>query len=344
MTIVDIDSLLQERADSPCGPNLEYDPAFLELEQAALGKPEVQYGDTITPAVPPEWKVVKKLALELMARSHDLRVAMPLLRSLLALHGTPGFADGVRVVERLLEERWDSVHPQLDPDDDNDPMLRINSLATLADASTIIKELKETAFLQLPGLGPLSLRVLELASGELPTPEGQAPVALSSIEAAIRDVDAGTLQAALDAATRAHDSAVNIELLLVRHVGSSQALNLDALTRNLKRMRAFLASQVATEVAADAAATGEPEDGTPAAAGAARPAAISGDINSRADVVRMLDKILAYYEKYEPSSPVPMLLQRAKRLAPKSFFEIMEDLAPDSVSQLSVIRGPQEEQ
>jgi len=344
MTTVDIDALLAELPDSPCGPNLEYDPAFLELEQPSQGQPEVQYGDTITPAEPPEWKVVKKLALELIDRSRDLRLTMPLVRALLALHGIAGFADGLRLVERLLDERWDSVHPQLDPDDDNDPMLRINSLAMLADAATIVRELKESAFLQMPGLGPLNLRMLELANGELPTPEGQAPVALSSIEAAIRDIDAERLSGALDAAARAHDRAVNIEVLLVRHVGSSQALNLDPLTRHLKRMRDFLASQVPAEEQAEAVQADTDADAGVPAAGAAKAVAISGDINSRADVIRMLDKILAYYEKYEPSSPVPMLLGRAKRLAPKSFFEIMEDLAPDSVSQLSVIRGPQEEQ
>ena len=341
MTIVDIDSLLLELEDAPCGPNLEYDPAFLELEQASLGKPEVQYGNTITPAVAPEWKTVKTLALELLARSRDLRVAMPLARALLALHGTAGFADGIALVERMLGERWDSVHPQLDPDDDNDPMLRINSLATLADAATIVRELKETPFLHMPGLGPLSIRVLELASGELALPEGQAAVALSSIEAAIADVEAERLQSALDAARRALASAANIEVLLVRHVGSAQALNLDLLTRTLKRMSDFLASQVRAEAAPPApAALDVVADG----AMPVKAASISGEIASRADVVKMLDKILAYYEKCEPSSPVPMLLERAKRLAPKSFFEIMEDLAPDSVSQLSVIRGPQPEQ
>jgi type VI secretion system protein ImpA len=344
MSIIDVDVLMQDRgSEPPSGPNLEYDPAFLELEQAVFGKPEVQYGDTITPAVPPEWKVVKKLALDLIGRSHDLRIAVPLLRALLALHGTAGLADGMRLVERLLEERWDSVHPQLDPDDNNDPMLRINSLATLADTASIVRELKESAFLQLPGLGPLSLRLLELANGELPTPAGQAAVAIASIEAAIRDVEIERLQDACEAATRAHAGAANIEVLLVRHVGSSQALNLDPLTRNLKRMRDFLASQVPAAAAPQETAAAPALDGAAVAAGA-KTGAISGDINSRADVVRMLDKILAYYDKFEPSSPVPMLLQRAKRLAPKSFFEIMEELAPDSVSQLSVIRGPQEEQ
>jgi len=57
----------------------------------------------------------------------------------------------------------------------------------------------------------------------------------------------------------------------------------------------------------------------------------------------MLDKILAYYQRHEPSSPVPMLIERAKRLAPKSFYEIMEDLAPDSVNQINILRGPQDQ-
>ena len=33
--------------------------------------PEVQYGDTIVPAVPPEWKHVKKQALDLLEHTRD---------------------------------------------------------------------------------------------------------------------------------------------------------------------------------------------------------------------------------------------------------------------------------
>jgi type VI secretion system protein ImpA len=340
MSIVDVDALLQPVADeAPCGPNLEYDPAFLELEQAALGKPEVQYGDTITPAAPPEWKQVKKLALALLERSRDLRVATPLLRAVLDLHGPAGFADAIRLIERLLEERWDSLHPQLDPDDGNDPMLRINSLAVLTDAGTVLRELKEAVLIQMPGLGPLTLRILEVASGEAPAAEGQSALALSSIEAALRDVPPEQLQQATAALVDAHASAANIEVLLVRQVGSSQSLNLDPLTRVLARARDFLlAAGPADEAAAEAETAG-----APGAAGAAPRSAISGDINSREDVLRMLDKIVAYYARNEPSSPVPLLLERAKRLVPKNFFEIMEDLAPDGMAQLTVISGQQRE-
>jgi type VI secretion system protein ImpA len=347
MSIVDVDVLLQEvDAGMPCGPNLEYDPLFLELEQNALGKPEVQYGSTIVPAVPPEWKLVKKQAFELLGRSRDLRVAMLLLRALLALHAIPGFAAGIRLIERLVEERWDSVHPQLDPDDDNDPTLRINSLATLLDAAAIVRDLKDTAFIQLPSLGPLSVRVLEVSSGEVPPAAGQAVIAQSSIDAALADVRPEALLEAAQAAGQAHDSVANLEAVLTRQVGAANALDLGILKRQLRRMRDLLAPHLPQteepETMPDAAAIEE------AAAGAdhgARPIAaaapITGEINSRADVVRMLDKILAYYQRNEPSSPVPMLIERAKRLAPKNFFEIMEELAPESVNQLKILRGPE---
>jgi type VI secretion system protein ImpA len=344
MSIVDVDVLLEDLEEAaPCGPNLEYDPAFMELEQSALGKPEVQYGDTIVPAVPPEWKLVKKQALELLGRTRDLRVAVPLVRALLALHAMPGFADGVRLLERLVDERWDHVHPELDPDDDNDPTLRINCLAQLTDPATTLLELRETAFVMLPGLGPLTLRVLEQAHGEAPVPDGQTALAPDSIDAALADVSDDAMQVATGAVNGALDSIVNLEAALARHVGSAQSLNLIPLVRQLRRMAELLASRAqAPQEAPPAGASAADGDAAPGAGSAGpRAAAITGDVTSRADVVRMIDKILAYYQRYEPSSPVPMLLERAKRLAPMSFMEVMENLAPDSLQQLYVIRGPQ---
>jgi type VI secretion system protein ImpA len=338
---VDIDAMLLDvKQEDPCGPNLEYDPEFLELEAAILGKPEVQYGDTVTPAVPPEWKVVRRLASSLLQRSRDLRLAMALTRAELALGGIPGLAAGLALIERLLAERWDHVHPQLDPDDDMDPMLRINSLATLTDPA-FLAEVREVTLLVLPGLGPFSLRDLDIARGELPAPEGLAAVTVASIESALRDAAPDAVQAVSAALNGACASVVQIEMTLVRQVGSSQALNLDGLTRMLRRGRDFFNEQAAP---ASAAAAPEPvqADATASVARVAG-AAISGDIASREDVLRMLDKIAAYYRQHEPSSPVPLLLARARRLVPKDFFEILEDLAPEGMNQLLVVSGPRPE-
>lgn len=334
--------LLDVKQEDPCGPNLEYDPEFLELEAAILGKPEVQYGDTVTPAVPPEWKVVRRLAGSLLQRSRDLRLAMALTRAELALGGIPGLAAGLALIERLLAERWDHVHPQLDPDDDMDPMLRINSLATLTDPA-FLAEVREVTLLALPGLGPFSLRDLDIARGELPAPEGLAAVSVASIESALRDAAADAVQAVTAALNGACASVVQIEMTLVRQVGSSQALNLDALTRMLRRGRDFFNEQAAPPATAAVTGPVAGESAAPAATAAAATAAISGEIASREDVLRMLDKIAAYYRRHEPSSPVPLLLERARRLVPMDFFEILEDLAPEGMKQLLVVSGPREE-
>ena len=55
--------------------------------------------------------------------------------------------------------------------------------------------------------------------------------------------------------------------------------------------------------------------------------------------IRVLDKACDYLERHEPSSPVPLLLKRAKRLVSKNFMEIMRDLAPDGVAQAQVVSG-----
>lgn len=348
MSTIDVEALLEEVApDAPCGPDLEYDPAFIALEQEAIGKPEVQYGDTITPAVPPDWKVVRRAATELIGRSRDLRLALHLARANLALVGVGGLADGVTLIARLLDRRWDSVHPQLDPDDDNDPTLRINSLAILSDTATLVREVKEAPLVMMPGLGAFTIKLLEVANGEQAPPAGQEKIAIGSLEKALADLDPDRLDAEVDALKRVLDGVVDIEVILVRQVGSSQALNLDALTRPLRKAHEFLARQqrvkvVVTDDEAPAEVAGEAAGDGGAAGGAARAArGISGDIANRDDVLRLLDKLLQYYARYEPSSPIPILLERAKRLAPMNFLQIMQDLAPDGIAQLSVIRGPE---
>jgi type VI secretion system protein ImpA len=74
MPVIELDALLAPVDDLPCGLNLEYDPAILELEKEALAKPEVQYGNTIIPAVLPDWMRIRIIGTELLERS---RVSLP---------------------------------------------------------------------------------------------------------------------------------------------------------------------------------------------------------------------------------------------------------------------------
>jgi type VI secretion system protein ImpA len=56
-------------------------------------------------------------------------------------------------------------------------------------------------------------------------------------------------------------------------------------------------------------------------------------------VLRAIDAICAYYARAEPSSPVPLLLQRSRRLVTMSFLDILKEMLPESVANLQKISG-----
>ena len=56
----------------------------------------------------------------------------------------------------------------------------------------------------------------------------------------------------------------------------------------------------------------------------------------------MIGKICTYYDRTEPSSPIPLLLKRVKRLISMDYMEIMNELTPDAVAQARAIAGIKE--
>lgn len=351
MSIIDVESLLSEiTADAPCGEDLEYDPQFVEMEKQAQETPERQYGNTIIPSEPPDWRGVHKTALGLFKRTRDLRVAAYLSRALLNTDGMPGFADGLALLEGLIERYWDGVYPQLDPDDDNDPTLRINIITVLCDPEATLRALREMPLASSRALGRFSLRDVQIAAGlQAPTTakEKAEPPTQVKIDGAFQDTDPEELKAAAGAVIAAMTRVERIEALLTDQVGASQAPDMSALGRVLKEIHQVLTEQMqrlgirlveptqeVIEETAEAPATDASGAGT-----AAAQRLVVGEITRRDDALRMLDKICEYFQRYEPSSPVPFLLRRAKHLANKDFIEILNDLTPGGASQVDLIFG-----
>jgi type VI secretion system protein ImpA len=137
---------------------------------------------------------------------------------------------------------------------------------------------------------------------------------------------------------------MRIETVLTERVGAARSIDLSPLARLLRRAADFLGERIAgTGDTGGPAETADPSSGGSAAAGERTGAPLSGDIADRQDVIRMIDKICAYYERHEPSSPVPLLLMRARRLVDKSFMEILQDLAPEGMGQARQVGGIENE-
>jgi type VI secretion system protein ImpA len=347
MDVINIEALLDEiAADTPCGEDLEYDAAFAELEGLIQETPERQYGDTIIPAEPPDWRQVKKTALALFERTKDLRVAVALAQALLDTDDLPGFSQGLTVVTGLIERYWDQVYPLLDPDDDNDPTLRINTLVALCDQTTTLRRLRETPLARSRTLGQFGLRDIQIAHGLLTSATVTEPEELATqrtrIDGAFLDTDLDSLQSLAEVAISAMDQANRLESVLTDLVGVTQAPDLSALGGTLKEIRQVLAEQLQRRGAGltDESAAETPLEATTDAA-TAGPRLVVGDIGSREDAMRMLDKVSEYFQRYEPSSPVPFLLKRAKKWVSKDFMAILNDLAPGGTEQASLIFGLQ---
>ena len=64
-----------------------------------------------------------------------------------------------------------------------------------------------------------------------------------------------------------------------------------------------------------------------------------GAIRSRQDAIRALEAVAEFFRRNEPSSPIPLLVDRAKRLVSKDFLEVLADVAADALGQARAAGG-----
>ena len=62
-------------------------------------------------------------------------------------------------------------------------------------------------------------------------------------------------------------------------------------------------------------------------------------LSTRAEVMTCLDRIIEFYDRTEPASPVPYLARRMRRMVPMDFLELMEDLAPSGLKEFRSLAG-----
>jgi type VI secretion system protein ImpA len=319
---------------------LSYDPGLQELETLARGKPDTQF----SAAEPPNWKELRTQCLELFARSKDLRIAMTLTLASLELDGLPGFRESLLLVKGLLENYWPAVYPQLDPADDNDPLQRMNIVASMAmpvgtygDSVRMLERLRGLPICDSVQMGRYSLAdILRAETGAL-TPGDKPEVKMPQIEAAFRDSNQEKLGEIQHILSDCITLVQGMDDFITLTVGAKRAPDLTPLSNELIAMRSRVAPFLRAGSVPVAVSAAEAQQGVGRSA-----ISLEGEIRSREDVLTLLHKICQFYERAEPSSPVPLVLRRAARLAEMDFMQIMQDLSPDAISQVRIITGEKE--
>jgi type VI secretion system protein ImpA len=190
--------------------------------------------------------------------------------------------------------------------------------------------------------GTVCLRDVDIATGEVsPRADDQAKD-LATIEAAFNVTGFSELEAVAEEIEQACAYLDHIDAALAERFEVGHFMGVEKLPKILRQAAKVVRDQLLRHPGrvVERAEQGDGPDligereGGPAATSGAR-----GEINSRDDVARTLDRICDYYALEEPGSPVPILLQRAKRLINMNFIELMAELSPQGLAEISFLVG-----
>lgn len=335
----DLESLLAPIAgDSAAGIDLD---GTLELSalELACAEPEGAVVPGVDRSDARDWRAIRDQTRALLAKSKDLRLAVPLARALLQIDGLPGLCAGIRFLCGLAERHWEVIHPRLDAED-GDAVRRVNALQELV-SGPFLAQLRLAPMFGGDRAAKITANDLLLATSN---PLGKPELSRAASHLVFGVLDAlgpNALQEHLDLLADTRDRLVALTRLVFDKTGATLRIGaiiktdaqspaglLDGLHQSLSDEVARLAKRQAPKAVAGVhGADREP------------PESSSGDIARREDVLRMIERICAYYVRVEPSSPVPLLLQRAKRLVTMDFIEIVRDLADQGLAQLGNVAG-----
>ncbi len=317
-------------AEAPCGTDLEDTLLLAAFDGYRL------FGQMSPLPSEINWREIRDKALEALEQSKDLRLLAHFGAAQLRLGGLIAFAEVLTVAGRWFAEFPDALFPRVD----EDAILRKNALNAFADRMAIIDALRRQPIVSNPQLGAFSLRHFDIAAGRLAatetddTPPSEAQ--LVGVLAAAPADQIGPLEASLGGAIEALQQIG--DSMRAAH-GHEAGPDLGPLVDLLKQIRKILSDELTLRTA-NAMPAGAEAGGEASGGGAVIGV---GSIKTRDDAIRALDAVSEFFRKNEPSSPVPIFVERAKRLVAKDFLEVLEDVAPDGLDQAKRVGGIRDE-
>ncbi|ORM65554.1 type VI secretion system protein TssA [Pantoea rwandensis] len=324
------------RDDAPCGDDLEYDAAFMALEQARSGKAEQQFGNTIIPAEPPDWQLVAQQAEQLLTRTRDIRLLLILSEAWTHTNGLAGCAEGLTLLSDALTRYWPTLHPALEFDGEPDLLMRVSALAALGPQSGLSRALRNSWLLK-SATGEITLRdAIALLDGSK-SEVAEFPGGVPRLREALQQPDLGNAQALRTLAQHF----TMLRRCLEQHLVAADMPDLATTEKALALLLPLLPSRDEPEWVAAQPESAEQPSPEAVASKVLSPALRWQQVplTSREDAELMLEKVRLYFLQHEPSHPAPIMLERVQRLIQLDFLDIIRDLAPDAVTQLQGLFG-----
>jgi type VI secretion system protein ImpA len=274
-----------------------------------------------------EWRATIGLILDQCNRTRDLWLAAYLMRAAARSGQIELVVDGARLLAGLMEERWADVHPQLE---DLGFIGRKTPCESLTRIAEFLGPLERCPLLKHSRLGQFSgADLIRLAD------QGNKAPDFGTFRTVVDATPAEELESLLALIDDLRDAIRRTDAALTANAEGDTATNFAPTHEILGKLRNAVAALVPGAVE-EAAAPNEPEVGGSSYAVTAQiPSGpgFSGTVGSRDDVVKALDAICAYYAHFEPASPVPFVLRRAKDWISLDFMAVLADIAPGSLDE-----------
>lgn len=331
-------------AELPCGPDPEDTSTLAAIETLGLFgwdvplHTPVEKGESrkARPSDSPEWREIGANALLALRQSKDFRYLSTLATALLRTDGLSEFAAALQVAVHWLEAYPDRVYP-------TDPVYRQNVLGNFADRFAVLDGLWRVPLIRHRQFGSVSLRTYELAAGFAAPREDEKKPELAHVEGAFAATAVDVLESEMAAGAAALTAAERLGTLGAAAGLAGLSSDLEPLRQQLAKVNRLLRQRVDAHPGRAASAV-EPSLGdamSDAGTGGAAPSRVAGAIGSRDDAIRALDAVASYFRQHEPSSPIPLFLDRAKRLVAKNFLEVLADVVPEAVEKARAAGGVQ---
>ena len=329
-------------AEQPCGQNLEDTQLLASFDafrlygrttplEGSSGEEDSERQTLEEKSDPPEWGEIKLKSLEALQQSKDLRLLAHLGTAVLRTDGLPAFLDTVKVASAWLEQYWQEAFPIID----GDGIVRRSALNCFADPMAVIDGLRRAPIVSSRQHGTFTLRDLDIAAGQLAPGKNDQRPDPAQINAAFASMPLEELTGLHQRITEAVQALKTMDTKMRTEIGVEAAPTFDPLLALLGKVDKAVKTQLAArpDASPGEGVAAEGAEGAPAGPG------FSGAIRSRDEALRALDAVAEYFRRHEPSSPVPLFCDRAKRLVDKPFLEVLADIAPEAVAQARVASG-----
>ncbi len=119
---LDFEALLTPiSGENPSGKNFRYEPVYDQIANARKADDGLHRGDWDRTLKSADWPTVIRLSNETLSKqTKDVSIAVWLSEALTAQHGFAGFSEGLRLLDALLNQFWDTLYPEIEEDGDLD--------------------------------------------------------------------------------------------------------------------------------------------------------------------------------------------------------------------------------